>query len=110
MPIVFDTFLVKLPGNGCPGGICFVQEFLPGTLPCPLKRRKRLGDKKGSAGHNLDPACALFFGNRLVKQRRNFVAQLPDAFNIFLCLHRKPQHEIKLDPGPAPFKGQPGTC
>ena len=70
-----------------------------------MKRGKGLRYKKGCTGHDLDPACPFFFGNRIVKQSGYFIAQLSDFTDVLGGFKGKSQHEIKLYPGPAPFKG-----
>ena len=110
MPVVLDTLLVQLFGDGFSGQICLFHEFFLGTLGCPLEWSKGLRDEEGGTGDNLYSAVDTFLLRDRIKEGGcDLIGQFIDAADILLRFSRKSQHKIKFNPRPTGFKSQRGT-
>ena len=109
VPVVFDSFLVQLLMYRLPGEPGLVQKFLSRVHGCPLEGGEGLGDEERGARHNLDLAGAFLLRHGFKEGSRDLVAKLGDAADILPGFRGKTQHEIKLHPGPAAFKGHCGS-
>ena len=109
MPIILNTFLIKLFRNRSARLISLFQKLLFRALWCPLKRCKRLWNKERCTSDNLHLASPFFFWYCIIKGNRNLVGKLRNSANILLCLRWQPQHKIELNPIPSTLKCQSGT-
>ena len=108
MPIVTQTLFIELIKkcmlhNCCTFNIVFVIQHR-----CPLERCKWLRYKERRACCNLALAISLILWNLIISSS-NLICQNSDCLHIFLCLCRKPQHEVKLYFVPSAFKCLSGS-
>ena len=110
MPVVLDTLLVQLLGDGFSGQICLFHEFFLGTLGCPLEWSKGLRYEEGGTGDNLYSAVDTFLlRDRIEESGCDLIGQFSNAADILLGFSGMSQHEIQLDSGPAALESQRGT-
>ena len=109
VPVILDPFLVQLLVHRLSGEPGLVQKFLRRVHGRPLEGSEGLGNEEGGTRYDLDLAGALLLRHSFKEGGRDLVAQLGNAADILLGFRGKPQHEIKLHPGPAAFKGHGGS-
>ena len=104
MPVILKALVVQHLFHFMVYDAGLTEEFFLGTHRSPLKRCKRLGDKKGGTGNDLNLAGPLVFGD-LIIPLCNLLRKKSDPFDIFCSLRRQSEHKIQLDPVPAALKG-----